>query len=97
MEITQKVVDAMAAKTGGFDNTWIRSLQKWFVYDGLSVEEQKALVKKSGQQTSVILGFDLYPRLSVPGGLPVMAKFYFPPCNAAAATGSTRWQAVSHR
>ncbi|KAF2676588.1 aromatic prenyltransferase [Lentithecium fluviatile CBS 122367] len=94
METTQKVVDAMAAKTPGFDDTWVRSLKKWFVYSHLPAEEQKALVKKSGQQTSVILGFDIYPRISAPGGLPVMAKVYFPPCYAAAAKNITRWQAV---
>jgi hypothetical protein len=74
MESTQKVVDAMAAKTPGFDDTWVHSLKRWFVYSHLSPEEQKALVKESGQQTSVILGFDIYPTISAPGGLPVMAK-----------------------
>jgi DMATS type aromatic prenyltransferase len=95
MESTQKVVDAMAAKTPGFDDTWVHSLKRWFVYSHLSPEEQKALVKESGQQTSVILGFDIYPTISAPGGLPVMAKIYYPPCYAAAAKGITRWQAVA--
>ena len=39
-------------------------------------------------------GLDIHPRVPTPGGLPVMAKVYFPPCFTAAAKGITRWEAV---
>jgi DMATS type aromatic prenyltransferase len=94
MESTQRVIDEMSKKTPGFDDTWVASLKKWFVYSHLSTAEQKKLVEHSGQQTSVILGFDIYPTITAPGGLPVMAKIYYPPCYAAAAKNITRWQAV---
>ncbi|KAL9080012.1 MAG: hypothetical protein Q9157_001157 [Trypethelium eluteriae] len=94
MDTTQKVVDMMADKAPGFDENWSKSLQRWFVYDHLSEDEQKALIAKAGQQTSVILGFDIFKRVAGPDGLPVMAKVYYPPCYTAAAKGITRWQAV---
>ena len=94
MATTQKVVDALAEKTPGFDDTWYRVLKDWFVYSHLSPSEQQALIAKSGQQTSVILGFDIYPRISDSERLPVMGKVYFPPCYVAADKGITRWQAV---
>lgn len=90
---TQKVVDVLAERTPGFDDTWYRVLKDWFVYSHLSTSEQQALIAKSGQQTSVVLGFDIYPRISDSKGLPVMGKVYFPPCYAAADKGITRWQA----
>ncbi|PGG97988.1 hypothetical protein AJ80_09610 [Polytolypa hystricis UAMH7299] len=94
MANTQKVIDALAEKTPGFDDTWYRILKEWFVYSHLSSEEQQALIAKSGQQTSVILGFDIYPRILGADRLPVMGKVYFPPCYVAADKGITRWQAI---
>lgn len=94
MATTQKVVNALAERTPGFDDTWYRVLKEWFVYSHLSPTEQRALIAKSGQQTSVILGFDIYPRISDSERLPVMGKVYFPPCYVAADKGITRWQAV---
>ncbi|OAF54690.1 hypothetical protein VC83_08980 [Pseudogymnoascus destructans] len=57
MATTQKVVDALAEKTPGFDDTWYRVLKEWFVYSHLSPNEQEALIAKAGQQTSVILAY----------------------------------------
>ena len=94
MATTQKVVDELAQKTPGFDDTWYNVLKKWFVYSHLSSEEQKALIEKSGQQTSVIVGFDIYPKVLEADRLPVMGKVYFPPCYVAADKGITRWQGV---
>ena len=94
MATTQKVVDALAERTPGFDDTWYRVLKEWFVYSHLPPNEQKALIAKAGQQTSVIVGFDIYRRISTPESLPVMGKVYFPPCYVAADKGITRWQAV---
>lgn len=94
MANTQKVVDALAERTPGFDDTWYRGLKKWFVYSHLSPNEQQALIAKSGQQTSVIVGFDIYPRILDSDQLPVMGKVYFPPCYVAEDKGITRWQAV---
>lgn len=94
MATTQKVVDALAERTPGFDDTWYRALTQWFVHSHLPASEQQALIAEAGYQTPVILGFDIHPRISAPGGLPVLAKIYFPPCFTAAAKGITRWQAV---
>lgn len=94
MAATQKVVDALAEKTPGFDDTWYNVLKKWFVYAHLPSDEQYALIAKGGQQTSVIVGFDIYPRITESQQLPVMGKVYFPPCYVAADKGITRWQAV---
>ena len=94
MANTQKMVDVLAKKTPGFDDSWYRVLKDWFVYSHLPVEEQRALIKKGGQSTSVILGFDIYPQVLDPERLPVMGKVYFPPCYVAADKGITRWQAV---
>lgn len=93
METTQKVIDSLAEKTPGFDDTWYRVLKDWFVYAHLPPSEQEALVAKAKQQTSVVLGFDIYPKVIESDRLPVMGKVYFPPCYAAAAKGMTRWQA----
>lgn len=94
IENTQKVVDSLAERTPGFDDTWYRALTRWFFHSHLPASEQQALIAEVGYQTSIILGFDIYPRLPAPGRLPVMAKAYFPPCFTAAAKGITRWQAV---
>ena len=94
MKNTQKMVDVLADKTPGFDDTWYRVLKDWFVYSHLSPKEQQELIAKSGQQTSVILGFDIYPRVLEGSRLPVMGKVYFPPCYVAADKGITRWQGV---
>ncbi|KAJ8127325.1 hypothetical protein O1611_g6311 [Lasiodiplodia mahajangana] len=40
---TQKVVDGLAKKTPGFDDTWYQSLVKWLTYPHLNSEEQKKL------------------------------------------------------
>jgi DMATS type aromatic prenyltransferase len=94
MATTQKVVDALAERTPGFDDTWFRVLKEWFVYSHLPPSEQQTLIAKAGQQTSIIVGFDIYPRISDPEMLPVMGKVYFPPSYVAAAKGITNWQAV---
>lgn len=91
---TQKVVDSLAERTPGFDDTWYRALSRCFFHSHTSTSEQQALITETGYQTPIILGFDIYPRISAPGRLPVMAKAYFPPCFTAAAKGITRWQAV---
>ncbi|KAJ5749140.1 uncharacterized protein N7511_010836 [Penicillium nucicola] len=94
MKHTQEMVDMLAKKTPNFDDTWYKVLKEWFVYSHLSPADQAALIAKAGQQTSVIIGFDIYPRLSGPEQLPVMGKVYFPPCYVASDKGITRWQAV---
>ena len=94
MEKTQQMVDLLAKKTPGFDDSWYRVLKDWFVYAHLPEEQQQALIKKGGQSTSVILGFDIYPQVLDADRLPVMGKVYFPPCYVAADKGITRWQAV---
>lgn len=91
---TQEVVDELAKKTPGFDDTWYRNLVKWFTYSHLDSNEQKTLAAKTGYQTSMILGFDIHRNPSLNGGLPVMGKVYFPPCFAAARQGKSRWQIV---
>lgn len=91
---TQKVVDSLAERTPGFDDTWYRALTSWFVHSHLPASEQQALIAETGYQMPVILGFDIHPRISTPGKLPVMAKAYFPPCFTAVAKSITRWQAV---
>ncbi|KAI4090940.1 MAG: hypothetical protein LQ344_004468 [Seirophora lacunosa] len=91
---SQQVVDSLAERSPGFDDTWYRSLSLWFVKSNLSMEEQQALIAEVGYQTSVILGFDIHHRVSSPQHLPVLGKVYFPPCFVAAATGITRWQAA---
>ncbi|KAE8373925.1 aromatic prenyltransferase [Aspergillus bertholletiae] len=88
------VLDALAKKTPGFDDTWYESLRKWFVHSHRSTEEQKSLVAQAGYQMPMILGFDIRRRLPTPDAIPVMAKVYFPPCFTAVAEGITRWEAV---
>ncbi|KAJ5701268.1 hypothetical protein N7488_008816 [Penicillium malachiteum] len=94
MKHTQEMVDLLAEKTPNFDDTWYKVLKNWFVYAHLTPEEQTALIAKAGQQTSVIIGFDIYPKLTSPDQLPVMGKVYFPPCYVASDKGISRWQAV---
>ncbi|KAL8824771.1 MAG: hypothetical protein Q9170_008047 [Blastenia crenularia] len=91
---SQQVVDSLAGRTAGFDDTWYRALAPWFVKPDPPAQEQEALIEKVGYQTSVILGFDIHHHASSPQGLPVLGKLYFPPCFVAAAKGITRWQAV---
>ena len=93
---TQKIVDELGEKTVGFDNTWYHILKKYFVYDHLGPNEQKDLIAKAGQQTSVMLGFDIYPNVSEESSkrLPVLGKVYFPPCYVAADKGITPWRSV---
>lgn len=91
---TQKLVDSLAKKTPSFEDSWYRHLKQWFSYGHLPTNEQQALVDKAGHQSTVVVGFDIYPQVAGPGRLPIMAKVYFPPCFAAAAKGLTRWQAT---
>lgn len=91
---SQQVVDSLAGRTAGFDDTWYRALAPWFVQSDIPAKEQEALIEKVGYQTSVILGFDVHHSVSSPQNLPVLGKVYFPPCFVAAAKGITRWQAV---
>ena len=94
MKTTQNVVDELAKRTPGFDDTWYLALSQWFVHSHLSASEQQRLVDEAGYQMPAILGFDIHPRISSAGGLPVLAKIYFPPCFTAAAKKITRWEAV---
>ncbi|KAI0204041.1 aromatic prenyltransferase [Astrocystis sublimbata] len=91
---TQEVVDELAKKTPGFDDTWYRNLVKWFTYSHLDSNEQKDLAIKAGYNTSMIIGFDIYRNAQPNDGLPVMGKVYFPPCFTAARQGKSRWQVV---
>lgn len=91
---TQRALDSLAARTPEFDDSWYRALSKYFVHSHLSTSEQQALVAEAGYQTPLVLGFDIYPYLSAPDEVPVMAKVYFPPCFTAVTEGITRWQAV---
>ena len=94
MKTTQNVVDELAKRTPGFDDTWYLALSQWFVHSHLPASEQQALIDEAGYQMPAILGFDIHPRISPAGGLPVLAKVYFPPCFTAAAKNITRWEAV---
>lgn len=92
---TQKVVDSIAEKTPNFDDTWYRSLNKFFDPSNLLKSEQVELVSKVGPQTPVVIGFDLHKRMpSSPQTLPIMGKAYFPPCHFAAANGLSRWDVI---
>lgn len=92
---TQKVVDSLAGRTPGFDDTWYRSLVKFFDQSHKPKSKQLELVSKAGHQTPIVVGFDLYPRISSsPETLPVMGKVYFPPCHFAAANDLNRWDAI---
>lgn len=92
---TQKVVDSIAGRTPNFDDTWYRSLIKFFDESHLPKGEQFELVSKVGHQTPVVIGFDLHKRVPAsPETLPVMGKVYFPPCHFAAANGLNRWDAI---
>lgn len=92
---TQKIVDSIAGRTPNFDDTWYRSLIKFFDQSHLPKSEQFELVSKVGHQTPVVIGFDLHKRVPAsPETLPVMGKVYFPPCHFAAANGLNRWDAI---
>lgn len=91
----QQVVNSMAGRTQSFDDTWYRSLIKFFDQSHLLKSEQLELVSKVGHQTPVVIGFDLHKRTpSSPETLPIMGKVYFPPCHFAAANGLNRWDAI---
>ncbi|KAF2202639.1 aromatic prenyltransferase [Delitschia confertaspora ATCC 74209] len=90
----QKVIDVLAKKTPGFDDTWYRNLKQWFIHDQVSTEKQRELVAKAGYQTQLILGFDIRKSLTAVGELPVMGKMYFSPCFTAACKDITRWETV---
>ncbi|KAF3916554.1 hypothetical protein ABW20_dc0102474 [Dactylellina cionopaga] len=95
MTSTQKVVDSLAGRTVGFDDTWYRSLVRFFDQSHNSKSKQLELVSKAGHQTPIVLGFDLYSHPSSnPDTLPFMGKVYFPPCHYAAAKGLNRWDAI---
>ncbi|KAI4171644.1 MAG: hypothetical protein LQ343_004122 [Gyalolechia ehrenbergii] len=91
---TEQVVNSLAERTLGFDDTWYRALSRWFVMSDIPATEQEALVAKVGHQSSVLLGFDIHHRVSSAQHLPILGKVYFPPCFLAAARGITRWQAI---
>ena len=93
MKNTQNIVNVLAKRMPGFDDTWYLALCQWFVHSHLPASEQQTLIDQAGYQMPAILGFDIHPRISA-GGLPVLAKVYFPPCFTAAAKNITRWQAV---
>ena len=92
---TQEVVDSLVGRTPGFDDTWYRSLVKFFDQSHEPKSKQLELVSKAGHQTPIVVGFDLYPSIpSSPKTLPVMGKVYFPPCHFAAANDLNRWDAI---
>lgn len=91
----EKVINSFAGKTPGFDDTWYRSLVRFYDQSGNPKNKQLELVSKAGHQTPIVVGFDLFPRISSdPTTLPVMGKVYFPPCHLAAAKGLSRWDAI---
>ncbi|OAG11210.1 aromatic prenyltransferase [Paraphaeosphaeria sporulosa] len=90
----ETVLNKLSNATPGFDDTWYKSLERWFVHSKSSSEEQKNLVSHVGYRMPMILGFDINRRLPTSDSIPVMAKVYFPPCFTAAAEGITRWAAV---
>lgn len=94
MANAQNVVDSLAERTPGLDDTWYHALKLWFGQSHLPTSEQQALIATAGHQTTVWLGFDVYPRISVPGMLPLMGRVYFAPVFTAAAKGITRWQST---
>ncbi|KAI0808547.1 aromatic prenyltransferase [Xylaria sp. FL0064] len=91
---TQEVVDELAGRIPGFDDTWYQHLVKRFTHSDLASAEQKTLADKSSHQSSVLLGFDIHRESSSRGGLPVMGKVHFVPCFAAALECKSRWQVV---
>ncbi|KAI1356022.1 aromatic prenyltransferase [Xylaria sp. FL0043] len=91
---TQEVVDELAGKIPGFDDTWYQQLVKRFTHSHLESEEQKTLTAKAGHQSPVLIGFDIHRTPSSRGELPVMGKVYFVPCFAAALESKSRWQIV---
>ncbi|KAK2787334.1 hypothetical protein FQN52_007238 [Onygenales sp. PD_12] len=91
---SQRFVDILSQKTPAFDDTWYRALRDRLVRSGLFTSEQNALIAKVGQQSSVVMGFDVHRQAVEPGKLPGMGKVYFLPCFAAAAEGITNWQAT---
>ncbi|MCJ1261037.1 hypothetical protein MMC22_000901 [Lobaria immixta] len=94
MATAQKVVDSLAERAPGFDNTWYHALKRWFCQSHLPTSEQQALIAKVGHQSTMAVGFDVYPRISAPGRLPIMGKVYFSPSFTAAAKGITSWQST---
>ena len=94
MANAQNVVDSLAERTPGFDDAWYHALKLWFGQSHLPTSEQQALIAKAGHQTTIGLGFDIYPHISVSGMLPLMGKVYFAPVFTAAAIGITRWQST---
>lgn len=94
MATAQKVVDSLAERTPRFDDTWYYSLKRWFCHSHLPTSEQQALIAKAGHQSTMVVGFDIYPHISAPGRLPIMGKVYLSPCFTAAAKGITRWQST---
>ncbi|KAG6035343.1 hypothetical protein E4U41_006110 [Claviceps citrina] len=101
---TRKVVETLAGRTPGFDDTWYRSLLAFFDQSHQTKEKQLELAAQVGHQTPVVVGFDIFPKMplaATPGSdnsnkdaLPVMGKVYFPPCHSAAARGQTRWDTI---
>ncbi|KAI0971262.1 aromatic prenyltransferase [Xylaria arbuscula] len=91
----RKVVQSLAGRTPDFDDSWYRSLVKFFDQSHHSKQKQFEIISKAGHQTPLVVGFDLHSRLSSnPEGIPAMGKVYFPPCHYAAAESITRWDAV---
>ncbi|KAK2734607.1 hypothetical protein FQN55_002586 [Onygenales sp. PD_40] len=91
---SQRFVNILSQKTPAFDDTWYRALRDRLVRSDLSTSEQNALIAEVGQQSSVVMGFDVHRQAVEPGKLPGMCKVYFLPCFAAAAEGITNWQAT---
>ncbi|KAG6066696.1 hypothetical protein E4U32_005494 [Claviceps aff. humidiphila group G2b] len=99
---TRKVVGTLAGKAIDFDDTWYRSLLKFFDQSQQTKERQLELAAQVGHQTPIVVGFDIQPK-AAPSTLgkngeiqtlPAMAKVYFPPCHTAAARGQTRWHTI---
>ncbi|KAI1366445.1 aromatic prenyltransferase [Xylaria arbuscula] len=91
---TQRVIDVLAQRIRGFNDTWHQSLLKRFTHSHLGSEEQRVLAAKAGHQSSMMLGFDIHRQPAPHSELPVMGKVYYLPCFAAAHENTTRWQVV---
>lgn len=92
---TKTAVASLATSTPEFDDTYYRSLLDFFDQSHQPKSTQLEIISKSGHQTPVVLGFDLFKGVpKTPETLPVMGKVYFPPCHYAAANSVTRWDAI---
>ena len=90
---TDKLIEVVAKRTPGYDDTFVCALRKVLVYDHLPPTEQANLITKAGQQSSIVGGFDIHRQLPTSDALPVLAKIYYLPGFLAAHANLTKWQA----